>query len=237
MNKERIAVVTGATGKIGSAIANKLIGDGYTVFAIGRDEKKGQELEKLLHGKTYRFCCLDVKNEVEVRQFFEQHRNELMSIELLVTCAGILELGNFEKSKIDLWQGVIDTNLYGTLYFVYHALPLMKKNGKGLIVAIGSRWGESGATKAAAYSASKSALRAFIKSLQLECVGTGVRPILLSPGSVAGGMSNQVDAYIKDKLLSPADVAQMVSFIASSPDNVIFDEISMKAFAHDLTHL
>lgn len=69
----------------------------------------------------------------------------------------------------------------------------MLKYKAGHLIAIGSRWGESGAKNASAYAASKSALRAFIRSLQLELKDTGIRPTLVSPGSVAGRMAAKVD--------------------------------------------
>ncbi len=237
MTGRRIALVTGATGTIGSAITRRLIEAGYCVYAVGRDQCKGVELRSSFPTAVVQFHHVDVKDEAQVRNFFERNHDVLKNLELLVTCAGILDMSTFEKGEMSRWRDVIDTNLFGTFHCVYHTLPLMKARKKGVIIAIGSRWGESGAPKAAAYAASKSALKGFIKSLQFECVGSGVRPILLSPGSVAGEMSARVNAQSKEQLLDAATLAGMVSFIASSPENAIFDEWTVKAFDYDLSHL
>lgn len=236
MNRKPIAIITGSTGTLGSALSKRLVADGYLVYGIGRDRRKGKEMQRELSAKAFRFHQVDVRNEIDVRNFFKKRRDDLKNIDLLVTCAGVLTMAPFEKGGMNHWRNIIDTNLYGTLYCIYHVLPLMKARSKGSIVSIGSRWGESGAPKAAVYSASKSALKGFIKSLQIECIGTGVRPILLSPGSIMGHMSDQVNARDGGKMLNPAELAQIVSFVAANSENVIFDEVAVKAFAYDLTH-
>jgi len=87
---------------------------------------------------------------------------------------------------------------------------------------------------AAAYSASKSALRALTKSMQLEYSGTKIRCILVSPGSILSKMSYSVKSNIKNDLIKANDIANLIFYISETPNYVIFDEIVIKAFPYDL---
>ena len=232
--KKPIALITGATGCIGSAITKKMINNGFFVVGIGRNKLKGIRMNHELGKKNFSFHSIDVGSYEEIESMFKEDIFKNNTLELVITCAGILKMDKTDNFPVESWNEIIKTNLTGTFYFLKESLKLMKKNNRGSIISIGSRWGESGAKNAAAYSASKSALRALIKSVQLECVNTKIRCLLISPGSVSSDMSNYVKNDISDKLLDARDIAELIAYISKTPDHVIFDEITMKAFPYDL---
>lgn len=231
-----IAIVTGVTGCIGSAIASKLIEDGFFVVGLGRNKRKGRLVENRHGSHSFHFFSIDVCSYEQVRLFFRNGIFRSSAPRLLVACAGILELDSADNLSIDRWNKIINTNLSGTYYFIRECLKMMKKVNCGMIIPVGSRWGTSGAKNASAYSASKSALRAMVKSLQLECVDTNVRCVLVSPGSVSSKMSDCVEKEIKEKLLDAENVADLISYVSKTPEHVIFDEIFIKAFPYDYLH-
>lgn len=231
--KKPIALITGATGYIGAAIVRKIIEDGFFVIGIGKSKSKGAAMIYEMGEDNFKFYSVDVSSHKEVQSLFEDDFLQSNKLELVITCAGILEMGKTNCFSAGSWNKIIGTNLTGTFYFLRESLEIMKKNNKGNIVLIGSRWGISGARNAAAYSASKSALRALVKSVQFECVDTKIKCMLISPGSVVSNMSDYVKKDIQEKLLDTSDIANLISYVIKTPNHVIFDEIVIKAFPYD----
>ena len=233
--KKRAAIVTGVTGDIGVAVANALIKEGLFVIGVARNEADFNIFDNIVNDSCFHFYKLDVGNIDEVRCFFSSSLLEDCFIECLVTCAGILEMTNIYEIDEPHWTRTINTNLNGTFYFFkFSILKIRNDNNTATLYAIGSRWGQDGNRNSIAYSTSKSALRAFIKSAQLDLLHSTSRAFLISPGSVAGSMSNSVDTSQKAKLIDPNQIAKLIIFINKSDINVIFDEITIKANPYDL---
>lgn len=233
--KRKAALVTGATGDIGGAIVVKLVEQGYFVVATGRDMMRGKELAARLGPKNCLFKAADLRKADAVQKLITEKTFNTYPLHVVVACAGVLKMQPISSISSKDWQEVLDTNLTGVFTILQAGLQKMLKYKAGHLIAIGSRWGESGAKNASAYAASKSALRAFIRSLQLELKDTGIRPTLVSPGSVAGRMAAKVDIKSASRYISPQDVADLISYVISTPDTVIFDEIKIKAYRYDLT--
>ncbi len=233
--KRKAALVTGATGDIGGAITAKLVEQGYFVVATGRNTRKGKELVRDLGAQNCQFRSADLRKPDAVSKLVSDRMFDSYPLHVVVACAGTLKMQPTARVSSSDWQVTLDTNLTGVFTTLQAGLKKMLKSKTGHLIAIGSRWGESGAKNAAAYASSKSALRAFIRSLQLELKDTGIRPTLISPGSVAGRMAVSVDRKSANKYIAPQDVANLISYVISTPDTVIFDEIKIKAYQYDLT--
>ena len=162
-----VAVVTGAAGGIGSAIAAALAVGGYDV--VGADLPE-----------------VDVRDPASVATLPTE-------VDVLVNCAGIYgERVPFAWSDPDAWWQVISTNLRGAALCTRHVLPTMLARGRGYVVNINSRaavWDDPG-TSSVAYSVSKAALARFTSALAGEVAGTGVIVVDLSPGPVLTGMTS-----------------------------------------------
>jgi len=229
MSNQKNVLVTGVTKGIGFEITRAFLSRGDKVFGVARSTEIPEELKG---NKNFTYRALSVDSPQSVEQLFNNLR---VKFDLIVNCAGILKLKNLEKTSVEDWQETLGTNTSGSFYIAKYGTKHFSENDKkGMIIFIGSRWGTSGSAKAPAYTASKSALRALTKSFQQEGITSGIRYILLSPGSVLTEMSLSVDKSLKDNILQPHDIAELVVYLSDTPERVIFDEIFIKAFPYDL---
>ncbi|HEY2790598.1 MAG TPA: SDR family NAD(P)-dependent oxidoreductase [Gaiellales bacterium] len=208
----RVAVVTGAAGAIGAAVARRLEQDGLRVaradLAAGAD-----------------FGC-DVRSEADVRRLRAEVERRLGAPWLLVNVAGAF----FEHRITDLdesdWDLLIDTNLKGPFLTCKTFLPAMITAGSGCIVNIASTAGIRGGHHRAAYCAAKAGVVNLSRSLALDHGGDGVRVACVCPGLIETPMADWItsrpDALRDWEASVPArrigtvdDVAAAVAFLAS----------------------
>ncbi|HSX29636.1 MAG TPA: SDR family oxidoreductase [Candidatus Saccharimonadales bacterium] len=232
MASKRFVVVSGATGTLGTALYERLIEQGYHPILLSRDAQALQKIKSSRPDVLDIFSC-DVGNTGRVAELFEQSFMKEGVVAGVVACAGVLRMGASSAFSEQDWDATIRTNLSGTFILFQKAIPHMLQGGT--LIAIGSRWA-NGAKTASAYAASKSALRGMISSMQKEYAGTAIRPVLLSPGSIASPMAGSVnDSANEAGILMPDDVVDTILHILLSPQRVIFNEITMLAYNYDLT--
>lgn len=183
--RKRVAIVSGAGGDLGAAIARRLADDGFAV--AGCDLAEGEEGE--LHVQ------LDVLDRPAIGAFVERVAAELGPPEVVVTAAGVQRTGPSEAVGHDDWQHVLDVNLTGTWNVIQAALPGMLTRAGGRIVTISSEIGLSGLERYAAYAASKGGVIALTKSLARELAPRGVCVNSVAPGPIEAGMLLRGEAY------------------------------------------
>lgn len=229
MNKiQRQVLITGVSGGIGFEIARAFLENGHSVYGVSRSRSLPQSLEE---NENFFYQSLDISSSENTEHFFA---SAPISFDLIINCAGILKLKNLENTDSKDWQETLDTNLSGSFFIAKHGTEHFLRNGtKGMFIFIGSRWGASGSPKDPAYATSKAGLRGMVKSLQSDGLSTGIRYILLSPGSVLTDMSRSVDKNVQEDILHSKDIADLVLYLSDTPDRVIFEEISIKAFPYD----
>lgn len=221
----KVAVITGATSGIGSAVAEKLAIDGYFVVLIGRNKERGKILETKLKDngfKTVFFQC-DVSKDEDVFLLASNIKKTFGRVDVLFNNAGImLQSKEIESLSKDEWKKTFETNLDSVLFVTRHLKELIV-NCKGCIINNASIAGlHSYVTgRSYAYSASKSAVIQFSRQLALNYADAGVRVNCICPGIIDTpilGDRNR-DDYIKRIPLGyvgkPEDVANVVSFLAS----------------------
>lgn len=220
----RRALVTGASGAIGGAIARTLAADGFHVLAhanTGRAavealvadlQGAGHSAEALVFDVTDAAACAAALANV-----LEQG-----AVQVLVANAGVHDDAVFAGMTPLQWQRVIDVNLNG-FYNVAQPLMLpMLRTRWGRIVAITSVAGQAGNRGQVNYAAAKGALHAAVKSLALECASRGVTVNAVAPGIIASDMSaGAFDADAIKRMVpmqragQPQEVADLVAFLAS----------------------
>lgn len=220
----RRALVTGASGAIGGAIARTLAADGFHVLAhanTGRAavealvadlQAAGHSAEALVFDVTDAAACAATLADV-----LEQG-----AVQVLVANAGVHDDAVFAGMTPLQWQRVIDVNLNG-FYNVAQPLMLpMLRTRWGRIVAITSVAGQAGNRGQVNYAAAKGALHAVVKSLALECASRGVTVNAVAPGIIASDMSaGAFDADAIKRMVpmqragQPQEVADLVAFLAS----------------------
>ncbi len=208
------AVVTGATRGIGLAIARALLERGGRVLICARGRTDVEQTVASLrseHGDRVHGTACDVRSYGDVRSLFSNIRQTLGTLDILVNNAGIGSHSYVEHMPVEEWNATIETNLSGVFYCCHEALPLMKGNGGGYIINIGSLAGKHSSPGSAAYCASKFALVGFSEALMQEVRYDHIRVSHVMPGSVntSFGRSGGQDPSKTWKLL-PEDVAAVV---------------------------
>jgi NAD(P)-dependent dehydrogenase (short-subunit alcohol dehydrogenase family) len=172
-----VALVTGASSGIGLATARALHRDGYQVFGTSR--KPTAETEQ---GVTMLVC--DVTDDQSVQDMVGDVVRRAGRIDLLVNNAGIGLLGGAEESSAAQAKALFDVNVFGVLRVTNAVLPVMRRQGSGRIVNLGSLLGLVPAPFNALYSSSKHAIEGYSESLDHEVRMQGIRVVLVEPGGI-----------------------------------------------------
>ncbi len=230
---DKVALVTGGTRGIGSAISTRLALNGATVAAgYSRDKETGERLQASLASDGAKLSlhqgrvdetedCQRVVNEV-----LERHGR----IDFLINNAGITVDKTMRKMTSDDWHNVLNVNLFGSFAMTKAVLEHMIERGSGRIVNISSVIGETGNVGQANYAASKAGLIGFSKSLALEMAQKGITVNCVAPGFIATEMVSAIPepvlAKIVDKIpqrrLGKTDeVARVVCFLLEEESSYI----------------
>ncbi len=234
---KQTAIVTGASGGIGRAIALRLANDGWSVLlGCNNNEKSALELQNELRSKGLRAAAYsaDVANRSEVCDMIRFAEERLGHVELVVNNAGTAHTGLFQDTDDEAWQHILDVNLTGPRNVIMETLPGMLKRKKGCIINISSIWGIRGASCEAAYSASKSALVGLTRSLAAELAPSGIRVNCIAPGCISTDMTlhlgDETVNILKEetplgRLGTPEDIAATISFLADESAGFITGQV------------
>lgn len=219
------ALVTGASGGIGQAVAARLAGDGYeVVLNYHRNEKDARNLLERLTRACGPGCAVlaqaDVSDSAQVAELFRAAGK----IDLLVNNAGIAQQKLFTDLTDSDWDEMFNVDVRGVFLCCRAALPEMIREKKGCIVNISSMWGQVGASCEVHYSAAKAAVIGLTKALAKEVGPSGVRVNCVAPGVIDtemnAGFSGETMRQLREetplcRIGSPEDIAEAVAFLAS----------------------
>lgn len=215
-------LITGATGAVGTAVTRGALGAGAKVAAVGRRKPPSEALARGLEAASDRLVPIegDVTDAESVASIVDRARRELSSIDGLLLVAGGYRGGSIPETPPDDWDFLFDLNVKGIYLMVRAVLPEMIARGSGSIVAVGAMSGLQGRAGAAAYAASKAAVKNFIEGVALEGKEAGVRANLVMPSTVdtAANREAMPDADF-DKWVSPEEVAATMLYLASDESN------------------
>lgn len=229
MNKKLYAMITGASGEIGSAIARELALTGYDLTLLGN--QSGDSLEEIAqtcrqHGSQVETLTGDLRHPNTVRDLIHQAMKTRKNVDLLVNCAGISFVGLLTDMSSEDWANVMDTNLSSVFYVCRLVLPYMVHNKSGRIINISSLWGNTGASCEVAYSASKGGLNAFTRALAKELAPSGISVNALACGMIDTKMNDCFSEKEKEDICheipigrmgTPKEVAQTVTLLSKAP--------------------
>ena len=222
------ALVMGALGIAGRAVAEKLAQGGAAVMLCARRAKSGEELAELLRAKGHdaAFIAADVTRRSEVIAAVDATVERFGRIDILANCFSDDHLSRFLEDEEPAWDRMIAVNYKGLLYSCHAALTHMVPQRYGRIVNLSSDSGKIGATRETVQSGLKAAVIAFSKSLAREVArdAVTVNTVCLgvtqeSPGPRPGVSQAGYDAFIHlipfRRPAQPAEVAAVVAFLAS----------------------
>ena len=225
--KKKIALVTGASGGIGSACARELAQRGYTVLAHANSKLSAAQAlcdELRAAGMDAHAICCDLSDSAAVSAMCKEILALHHRVDALVLCAGVSHTGLLTDMTDEQWHRVMDINVSGAFYLIRALAPQMVSDRSGSIVTISSMWGRSGASCEAAYSASKAAIIGLTQALSKELGPSGVRVNCIAPGVIDTKMMDEHSEETKQiladetplgRLGTGEDVAKAAAFLLS----------------------
>ena len=223
---DQVALVTGASRGIGSAIALALAEAGAKVVVnYARSAEAAEAIVKQITDQGGEAVAIqgDVSDSEQVQNLVKEARSQWGSIDVLVNNAGITRDTLLLRMKLEDWQAVINLNLTGVFLCTQAVSKIMLKQRQGRIINIASVAGQMGNPGQANYSAAKAGVIGFTKTMAKELASRNVTVNAVAPGFIATEMTSEVDAEEILKYIplarygQPEEVAGMVRFLAADP--------------------
>jgi len=226
----RVALVTGASGGIGAAVARSLADQGVR---LGLASRSGADLS--IEGSIAAPC--DVRDAAAVEAFVERVVGSFGQLDLVIANAGVGAYGPFLELDPTHLDEMIDTNVKGTIYTIRAALPHLLESDAADIVTIASEAGRRGLPFEAVYCASKFAQVGFTRALDHELRPQGIRCANVCPGGVATefamGRGRTPEMPELAGMMSAEDVAEAVLFVLTRPRNHRILEMAFRPVTED----
>lgn len=232
---KRVALVTGGTGGLGTAICRRLVSEGYTVAAGynsggDHDKAKAWQEEQRAAGFDIHISFGDVRDFDSCARCIDDVQTRLGPVDVLVNNAGITRDSTLRKMTKEQWDAVLVSNLDSVFNMTRHVINGMVDRGFGRIVNVSSVNAQKGQLGQTNYAAAKSGIHGFTKALAQEVARKGVTVNTVSPGYIATKMVMAVAQEIREEIIrgipvgrlgTPEEVAHAVAFLISEQSGFI----------------
>lgn len=234
---KKCALITGASGGIGSAIALRLAKDGFNVAACYYSDEKGiLELEKKLKetDAEYRLYKADVSDYEEIKKVFADAAEVFGGVSVLVNNAGMAQQKLFTDITQEEFDRITAVNFKGVFNCCRCAVPFMVNQKSGKIINISSMWGICGASCETVYSATKAAVIGLTKALARELAPSNVQVNCVAPGAIDtkmnGNLSQEEKAAFAEEIPmgrfgTSEEIAGVVSFLAGKDSDYVTAQV------------
>lgn len=234
---DRVAVVTGGGSGIGRGCSLRLAAEGAAVAVLDYNVSGAEATADQIRSAGGRAMALelDVTRVESIEPTLSQVSSQWGSLQILVSCAGVISVCPFDQLTVAEWDRVLNTNLRGTFFVMQAASRLMPADGTGRIITISSTSSVAGRPTMAHYAASKAAVDSITKSAAMALAGRRITVNAIRPGLVHTPMWDQIDeqrarmegkpkgAVLQEtaaavplgREASPADIAGLAAFLAS----------------------
>ena len=224
--KNKVALITGASGAIGKDIASTLNKSGASVILCGTKIDVLEDIANDLSGKV-EIISENIKN---FEKFEKSLLEKKLNVDILVNNAGITKDNLLIRMKAEDIDNVIDINLSSLIKISKCVLKNMMKQKFGRIISISSVVGFTGNPGQVNYCASKSGITGFTKSLALEVASRGITVNAIAPGYITSAMTDKISDSQRDSIISnipvgrigkPSDISNAVLFLAKEEASYI----------------
>lgn len=236
--KDKVVLITGATGGIGKAVVKAFLNEGSKLILTGRNQDKLDELVEELGNPSedvVRTYVADLTKEDEVKNMISKGVEAFGGLYSVIANAGHNGDSQLvQDATKENWDSVMDINVYGVLYTLKHAIPHMLEKGEGSVVALGSEASYVGSPQMSAYIASKHAVAGLIKSLAVEVGPKGIHANYVAPSAVNTDMMRRIEkntygdslsqeeamkefskGVLNERYAEPEEIANAILYLAS----------------------
>jgi NAD(P)-dependent dehydrogenase (short-subunit alcohol dehydrogenase family) len=227
-----VAVVTGAAGGIGSAIAKRFASEGSSVALLDKDAKKLKTLAKEISksGGQAEAFSVDITNSKDVAKAVKAAAKIFGKITLLVNAVGLLKQGKVDEMSEKDFDLLMAVNVKGVFLAYKYVVPVMKKTG-GVIINLSSVSAFVGSAESFAYTTSKGAIQSLTYATAQELAPHNIRVMAICPGWVSAGFTEKAmklapdpkvlleaakNAHLLGRMATPQEVANAALFLASA---------------------
>ncbi len=234
--KDKVVLITGATSGIGEATARAFAQEGAKVYFCGRREALGEKVAQTIraNGGQATYQKADVRQESEIKAFVDGCVQKYGRIDIAFNNAGIESPpGTIAEHSLETWTNVMTTNATGVFLSMKYELPVMLKQGGGVIVNNASVSSHVGFATISPYSASKHAVASLTKVAALEYADKNIRVNSISPGAVDTPMLRRALAawntdfktvaqdYPLKRIVNPEEIVRGVMWLSSDDASCI----------------
>lgn len=222
----RVALITGASSGIGAACALAFAAKGARVVVAARRAERLSGLVDRIErdGGSAIAVATDVTDEAAVAALFDAAMARFGQVDVLVNNAGIADSTPAEQTPAELWHQVIDSNLTSAFLCARAAIPIMRAQGHGRIINVGSISAKVPRANSPAYTASKWGLDGLTRALAIDCRADNIAVSVFHPGIVATELGGGMSSLPHDLVAQPEDAADVIVHMADLPDHLNFYE-------------
>jgi NAD(P)-dependent dehydrogenase (short-subunit alcohol dehydrogenase family) len=217
--RDKVAIVTGASGGIGLATARRLASEGATVCLAGLDGAALDKEAAAIGGGAFGMVC-DVSHDDAVSQCVEAVTARAGGLDIIVNNAGMMLFKPLVDYTHQDWLEVLDVDLFGAVNFLRRGLPAMRRGGA--VVNVTSIHGHQTSALVAPYAAAKAAVESLTRSAAIEAKPRGIRVNAVAPGAVETPMLHEnpnvrsgAEHIDPADVGRPEDIAAAIAFLAS----------------------
>ena len=233
---KKCALITGASGGIGSAIAVELAKDFNIVACYNTDENGANELAGKLRAVNADFilCKADVSDSSQVKKVFADASDKFGGVSVLINNAGMAQQKLFTDITEDEFDRITAVNFKSVFNCCQCAVPFMVNQKSGKIINVSSMWGVCGASCETVYSATKAAVIGLTKALGKELAPSNVQVNCIAPGAIDTKMNNNLSEEDKSAFADeipmgrfgkPEEIAKTVAFLTSEGSDYITAQV------------
>lgn len=231
MNK--YALITGASGGIGQAVALKLAAEGYHLYL--HYHKNANSIQKLMEKlKKYHGEYMAIQADFSEPDGFTKMSEQIFSLDAIVHCSGNSQYGMFVDLELSELERLLHVHVTNPLMLTKTLLPKLTRKHSGNIIVITSIWGLTGGSCEVAYSAAKGAQISFVKALSKEVALSGIRVNAIAPGAIRTAMMDRFtseevkeleDEIPMGRMGLPEEIANTVSFLLSNESSYMTGQV------------
>jgi acetoacetyl-CoA reductase len=225
--EQKVVLVTGGIGGIGTAICRRLAREDYRVVAsyhpADKDSAERWQQERRDEGVEVGIVPCDVSSAEDSARMAAEVEKRYGAVEILVNCAGITRDKTFKKMETADWDAVINTNLNSVFYVTRPVWNGMLERGHGRVINISSINGQRGQFGQTNYSAAKAGMHGFTMALAQEGAAKGITVNTVSPGYVDTPMTAAMRDDVRESIINgipmrrmgqPGEIAAAIAFLA-----------------------